>query len=70
VIAQNEIIEGRMIFISDNAAGENRDYIWPYVRVRPDGDLALKGDDWQAMTFNGEVLKLNDSTERQYIIKR
>ena len=70
VIAENEIIEGRLIFVSDNAAGENRDYIWPYVRVRPDGDFALKGDDWQAMTFSGEVLKLNDSTERQYIVKR
>jgi hypothetical protein len=70
VIAQNEIIEGRMVFIADNAAGENRDYIWPYVRVRPDGDFSLKGDEWQQMSFGGEILKLNDSTERQYIVRR
>ena len=70
VIAAGTVIEGRLDFISDNAAGENRDYIWPCVQISPNGDFSLKGDDWQAMEFTGEVLKLNDSTERQYIIKR
>lgn len=70
VIAAGTVIEGRLEFFADNRAGENRDYLWPYVQVSPDGDLALKGDDWQAMTFSVEVLKLNDSTERQYIVKR
>jgi len=70
VIAGGTLIEGRLDFLSDNAVGENRDYIWPYVQIRPDGDFSLKGDDWQTMEFNLEVLKLNDSTERQYIVKR
>lgn len=70
VIAAGTTIEGRLEFFADNAAGENRDYIWPYVQIRPDGDFSLKGDDWQTMTFSLEVLKLNDSTERQYIVKR
>ncbi len=70
VIAAGTVIMGRLVFISDNAAGQNRDYIWPYAQIRPDGDFALKGDDWQKMTFSAEVLKLNDSTERQYIVKR
>jgi hypothetical protein len=70
VIAEGEVIEGRLHFVSFNAAGEQRDYIWPCVQVSPDGDFALKGDDWQKMTFSCEVLKLNDSTERQYIVKR
>lgn len=70
VVAQGTVIEGRMEFIAANAAGENRDYIWPYVQVSPDGDFSLKGDDWQTMSFNLEILKLNDSTERQYIVKR
>ena len=70
VIAAGTVIEGRLEFMASNAAGENRDYIWPYVQLRPDGDFALKGDDWQNMTFSMEVLKLNDSTERQYIVKR
>jgi hypothetical protein len=70
VIAAGTTIEGRLEFFAANAAGENRDYLWPYVQIRPDGDFALKGDDWQSMTFSLEVLKLNDSTERQYIVKR
>ena len=70
VISNNETIQGRLRFVSDNAEGENRDYVWPYIILRPDGDYSLKGDDWQQMTFNGEILKLNDSTERQYITKR
>lgn len=70
VVPAGTLIEGRLEFFSDNAAGENRDYLWPYVQIRPDGDFALKGDDWQTMTFSLEVLKLNDSTERQYIVKR
>lgn len=70
VIAAGTVIEGRLEFIADNAAGENRDYIWPYVQISPDGDFSLKGDDWQTMSFSLEVLKLNDSTERQYIVKR
>src|SRR5690349_6531637 len=70
VIAAGTVIEGRLEFFRDNAAGETRDYIWPYVQISPDGDFSLKGDDWQTMTFSLEVLKLNDSTERQYIVKR
>jgi hypothetical protein len=70
VIAAGTQIEGRLEFFAANRAGENRDYIWPYVQIRPDGDFALKGDDWQSMTFSLEILQLNDSTERQYIVKR
>lgn len=70
IIAAGTVIEGRLEFFADNAAGKNRDYIWPYVQISPDGDFSLKGDDWQSMSFTLEVLKLNDSTERQYIVGR
>jgi hypothetical protein len=70
VIAAGTVIEGRLEFFADNRAGENRDYLWPYVQISPDGDFALKGDDWQSMTFTVDVLTLNDSVERQYIVKR
>ena len=70
VIAAGTVIEGRLEFMADNAAGENRDYAWPYVQISPNGDFSLKGDGWQEMEFTCEVLKLNDSTERQYIVKR
>jgi hypothetical protein len=70
VIAKGKTIEGRLEFFADNAAGANRDYIWPCVQISPDGDFSLKGDDWQQVEFALEILKLNDSTERQYIVKR
>jgi hypothetical protein len=70
VIARGETIEGKMTFIANNATGSNRDYHWPYVKLTPDGDFALKGDDWQAMTFNFEILLRDEATERQYITKR
>jgi hypothetical protein len=34
VIAAGTLIEGRLEFFADNRAGENRDYIWPYVQIR------------------------------------
>ncbi len=70
VIAKGDSIEGELRFIANNAKGKNRDYYWPFVRLTPDGDFDLKGDDWQAITFNFEILKRDEVTERQYITKR
>jgi len=70
VIAKGENIEGELQFIANNAAGENKDYFWPFVRLTPDGDFSLKGDDWQNMTFNFEILKRDEVVERQYITTR
>jgi hypothetical protein len=70
VIAKGETIEGQLRFLANNAAGENKNYFWPYVKITPDGDLALKGDDWQTLNFNFEILKRDAVTERQYITRR
>jgi len=70
VIAKGETIEGELLFLANNAAGENKDYLWPYVKLTPDGDFSLKGDDWQNMTFNVEILKRDAVTERQIITTR
>lgn len=70
VIASTDVIEGELAFFADNPAGDNRDYFWPRVRLSPDGDYALKGDDWQTMGFNFEILLRDSATERQYIVKR
>lgn len=70
VIAKGDSIEGELRFIANNAKGKNRDYYWPFVRLTPDGDFDLKGDDWQAITFNFEIMKRDEVTERQYITKR
>lgn len=70
VVAKSETIEGELAFIANNASGANDDYLWPYVRLSPDGDLPLKGDEWMTMNFNFEILKRDALTERQYITRR
>jgi hypothetical protein len=60
VVDQNDVVEGGLRFIADNAIGDNRDYFWPRVRLTPTGEFALKGDTWQQMTMNFDVLQLRD----------
>lgn len=60
-------LEGRMLFKSFNGKGLKFDYLWPYVTLKPDGDFELKGEDWQALGFTFEALKLNDTTEVVYV---
>lgn len=57
VISGGTAIEGELKYISRNPTGPQRDYVMPRVTVGPNGDLALKGDDWQTMPFSLEVLK-------------
>lgn len=57
VISGNTPIEGVLRFVSYNNNSEQRDYFMPRVKLSPDGDLALKGEDWQQMSFSVEVLR-------------
>lgn len=70
VIAKGESIEGELQFLADNAHGANDDYYWPYVRLTPDGDFSLIGDDWSQVTFTFEILKRDATTQRQIINRR
>ena len=56
-VTDGTTIEGAMRFISYNAAGPRRDYYWPYVQLRADGDFAMKGDEWQQLSFAFDILK-------------
>lgn len=56
VDASTEIF-GAMRFVADNPVGENRDYVWPYVKVSASGDFGLITEEWQTMTFEFEVQK-------------
>lgn len=70
VVARSDAIEGDMTFLANNAKGANDNYHWPYVKLTPDGDFSLKGDEWQTITFNFEILKRDELTERQIITRR
>jgi hypothetical protein len=57
VIDEENQVEGALRFIADNPRGDNKDYYWPRVKLTPSGEFALKGETWQTMTFNMEVLQ-------------
>lgn len=57
VISGSQPIEGALRFIAYNPAGKQIDYYLPWVKITPEGDYELKGDDWQQMTFSMEILK-------------
>ena len=67
IVTADVTIEGAMRFVSFNAQGTKRDYYFPYVKMSPSGDFALKGQEWLQLGFDLEVLKLSDTVEAIYI---
>jgi hypothetical protein len=52
-------IRGALRFVAINPVGASKSYYFPYVRMRARGQIDLKGDQWQQMSFDVEVRKLN-----------
>ena len=57
VISGSEPVEGAMMYVTQNPKGTDCVYYLPYVKVTPNGDYALKGDEWQTIPLSLEVLK-------------
>ena len=57
VISGSSSVEGSMRYIAHNPKGEQFDYTFPWVTISPNGDFALKGDEWQQIPLNIEILK-------------
>lgn len=58
VISGQTEIEGALWFETINRAGKDADYLMPYVKLRPEGDLALIGDEWIQFNFTVTGLSL------------
>lgn len=56
VVSKTQSIYGALRWVSDNPKGTNQDMLLPYVKMSPDGDYELVGDDWQTMGFTFEAL--------------
>jgi hypothetical protein len=67
ITAANATIDGALRFEATNPKGTLLDYYFPYVRLSPNGEYALKGDEWQQISFNLDVQKLDDTTEAIYV---
>ena len=63
-----ETVEGELTYRATNPVGPQVDYFFPHVKLTPQGEFQLKGDTFQAMTFNLEVLKKDGSTPR-YVMR-
>lgn len=57
VVSGSDLIYGALRFIAFNGVGKQTDFFMPKVALRPNGEYALKGEDWQQFGFNVEVLK-------------
>lgn len=69
VVTAKDELYGALRFVADNPVGKNTDYYWPYVKLAANGEFALKGDAWQQMSFNFDVLKLSGQ-QRVYMQQR
>lgn len=69
VLSGSTPIEGALRFIAYNPQGDNIDYFFPYVKITPNGDFTLKGDNWQEIPFTIEILK-KTGYEAMYSSKR
>lgn len=57
VISKGDTIEGSLRFIAKNPKGQQFDYFMPWVKLTPNGDFAIKAEEWQTIPFNLEILK-------------
>jgi hypothetical protein len=57
VISGSDPVEGAIMFVTKNPKGANATFMLPYVKLSPNGDYALKGDEWQQIPLSIEVLK-------------
>jgi hypothetical protein len=66
IVGKGDEVRGALRFLSANPVGTQKDYFWPYVKITPNGDFALKGSEWMQLGFSFEVLKLSGK-ERVYV---
>ena len=57
IISGSSPVEGSLRFIAFNPTGDNIDYFLPEISLSPNGDYALKSDEWQQIPFTVEVRK-------------
>lgn len=67
VVSKSTAIYGALRYVANNPKGTNRDYYMPLVKLSPDGDFSLIGDDWQQIGFTFEILKKGSNIEGVYI---
>lgn len=60
VIASDAETQGAMKYVAYNPIGKNFDYTFPWVKVRPNGDLGLITEEWMTVPLSVEALYKGD----------
>ena len=66
VISGSTAVSGSLRYVAYNPEGEQIDYFMPSVTLSPNGDFALKSDEWQVIPFNIDVTKRDADTAAIY----
>ena len=66
VISGSTAVAGSLRYVAYNPEGEQIDYFMPSVTLSPNGDFALKSDEWQVIPFNIDVTKRDADTAAIY----
>lgn len=67
VVSAGTEVKGALKMLSFNPEGSHKDILLPSVTISPNGELALKGEDWLTASFSLEVLAKNATTAAVYI---
>jgi hypothetical protein len=59
-------MEGALRFVAKNQKGPQRNYFFPRVRLSPQGQVDLKGDEFQQVPFMATALRLGPEIEQLY----
>lgn len=70
IVENGTTSRGALRYISTNPVGSKKDYYWPDVKLTLNGDMALKGDEWQQIPMAFEVLQKSSMVKRVYIDSR
>jgi hypothetical protein len=70
VISGRDQIQGALRFRSRNAHGGQRNFYMPKVTLRPNGEYALKGDEFQSIAFSLDILKAGEQIENLFATGR
>lgn len=57
VISGSVPVECAILYRTKNPKGADCVFFFPYVKLTPNGDYALKGDEWQQIPLSMEILK-------------
>lgn len=57
VVSGSEPVEAALRYITQNPKGPDAVFYMPYIKLTPNGDFALKGDEWQQLPLSMEILK-------------